>query len=580
MDPLILFAIKLLASSCLLFVFYVCLFKNKASFLSRRLFLLIIPLFSLICSIASIKTENDIAGFSISKLLERKNQSNKSSHTLLVNQESTGIYQAPKSTLQNTPNTQIVYQNESDSFFSTPKHAIYKIILTIYLAISVIILYLIIRQMRRIRVIHQSTTQQIIDGILVHFSNEIPCSFSILKKIYIRKDIHNEKLKLIIKHERQHILSYHYLDLIVVEIMLIFMWFNPLVWIIRKEIRAIHEFEVDAKLLNSGIETREYMKAILEEACSHIPILANGFHGSLTKKRFLNMKKGNCIKLKKIRTALTIPFAVILILFFSCQQSYNSESNKYEKLEPKNQLLYEVRDSNGEFELLWADELAEKVKNITSFRINGLPPVRIINVDINGNYIKDVTDEYPLRENNQKEGINYAYHNITVAPDSTWRNPDGEILPDWGKECIIKYNAKAISNKLAYINEGYPKSLNRILRIDANNKETRITFATTSYGDWCWRFTDKNTCLIDRVTGDRYMIRDIEGEEEIGRLSLLEGTKNKWFEVTRIFPPLKKDVTMVDYYAPFNNIDAPADLNGTETFIENIEIRNTGQIIR
>lgn len=587
MNPLLLILIKLLASSLLLFVFYLLLFKGKASYVSSRLFLLTIPLLSLVFSITSLEAENGFVRFSMSGLLENKAQVN--------NNESPNrpIYNAIELSVaeeqgfvdyQVTEAGEVVYAN-------TPENNVYSIVIFIYLLVSIIFIATIFKQMRKIGKIRKGIMPSYIEGIPVYCSDEISNSFSVLKRIYVRNDMSEERLNFVIQHEYQHVQARHYIDLTVLEIMTVFLWFNPFMWLIRKELRATHEFEVDAKLINKGIKVREYMMAILEETTGNIPLLANGLQGSLIKKRFMNMKNGNRIRFKALRLALTAPFAVMLFIFFSCkppqsevagetQYHMTQEDVRSGKRTLNGNALYEVRNANGEFELLWGEELTEKTQNMATFRIKGLPPTCIVNVDTAGNYIKDVTEEYSLNENNQEEGIDLARHNLTLGADNAWINPDGVALADWTRGWACRYNAKAITNKRKYIeNIGYERG--DIIRIVANERETRITFAATSYWDWCWRFTDKKTCLIDKTTGDRYMIRDIEGDEEVGRLSILEGTNGKWFEATVIFPPLKKGVAVVDYFSPFNNIDVPVAHNGTEKVVRDIEIKRfTGEIIR
>lgn len=589
MNPLILTLIKLFASSVMLYGFYLILFKNKSTFLSRRLFLLAIPVLSLVFSMVSIQTDKGIVRFSLSALLEGKNIINSMETVNYTDFKNTDL---PPVVWQESNNTQINYV-KGEAIYGNDKSGdlFYSIIASVYSFVLIVFLFITFRQLIKIRKIRSNTNLQYIDGIPVYISNEIKSSFSILRNIYIRSDAQGEKLGLIVRHEQQHILCRHYIDLALFEFMTILMWFNPLMWFIRKELRVVHEFEADAKLLNNGVKVREYMMAILEEVTGTTPLLANGLQGSLIKKRFMNMKNENRIRLKSLRLVLTVPFLALLLFFFSCRNSskvyeFNTlyqqmtENVKTGMVDPQGRLLYEVRNCNGEIELLWEDELTEKLKEITTFRINGLAPVRVINVNLDGSYIRDVSDEFPLKENDQEEGIDLAYHNATLASDGSWINPDGKVLEGWTRSYMVRYNAKAITNKKIYINDGY-KEANRIIRIVANDKETRITFATTSYWDWCWRFTDKNTCLIDKATGDRYMIRDIEGDEEVGRLSILEGTNGKWFENTKIFPPLKKGVTVVDYYSPFNNIDAPVEYNGTETRIPDIQINNwSGEVIR
>ena len=60
----------------------------------------------------------------------------------------------------------------------------------------------------------------------------------------------------IIAHEYAHILHKHSRDLILAEICLLFQWFNPAMWLFRKELKTVHEFEADESVLKAGIDAK------------------------------------------------------------------------------------------------------------------------------------------------------------------------------------------------------------------------------------------------------------------------------------------------------------------------------------
>jgi hypothetical protein len=104
------------------------------------------------------------------------------------------------------------------------------------------------------------------------------------------------------------------------------------------------------------------------------------------------------------------------------------------------------------------------------------------------------------------------------------------------------------------------------------------------YWDANWLFVDKNTCLVDPETGDRYMVRNIVGDEEVGRLCWIYGLKGRTIEQTLVFPPLPKDLKIVDFFEPDNFTDT-AGHNAGGLRIEGIRIddytpKPVGRIIR
>jgi hypothetical protein len=147
-------------------------------------------------------------------------------------------------------------------------------------------------------------------------------------------------------------------------------------------------------------------------------------------------------------------------------------------------------------------------------------------------------------------------------------NPDGVELPDWVLDWQVKYNVQLISNADITLHDDcddcvcQPQSReSAIVKIERNRKETLITIKTPIYWDWNWLFQDKKTCLIDTKTGNRYMMRDILGVHQPGRLAAVYGLKGKTVLRTLVFPPLKKNVKIIDFCEPTNFIDAPQQHN-------------------
>lgn len=181
--------------------------------------------------------------------------------------------------------------------------------------------------------------------------------------------------------------------------------------------------------------------------------------------------------------------------------------------------------------------------------------------------------------------------NLTLT-DGKYYTPDG-IPYCWCEKCrdtARKYHTKYLSQNDVKVVTGYKYSSNpsRLVRIEPGKNDTRVTLAIQIYHDANWLFASAGTYLLDHATGDKYMIHDIEGGQELGRMNVVNGLRGKFVEQTLIFPPLKKGVTMVDLYEPENYGTEALPDNGTKgepTRIRNIKIadwtpRPQGEVIR
>ncbi len=647
MNAILLIFIKLLASSALLTGFYSLLFRGKSSFTASRVFLLSIPLLSVVLSLVSIRGAEGV--FSMSALLDggmAKTPVEAAAPAPVMTEtvDAQPAFEGPgAAAVTETVATETAAVAQAKSI--SAKH----VLLSVYALAILAIGAMTFRQMRSLKKIRRRAEKRMISGSPTYFSRDIRASFSVMRSIYVNSRQAEERLGIVISHEKQHILHRHYMDLVLTEIFTMLMWFNPLVWVIRRELRSVHEFQADQSVLGEGVQLKRYMLAILEEATGSIPAMANGLNSSLIKKRFIKMKEGNKVTHKTLRIALTIPFAAVLLVFFAFRPAQRVEPAAEtvqdaaetvitaavagNEKEPKAfalaaSLVESEKDENTETAKTPEAAVAgTSVSDSSGITVNaGQPTHTLVKGDgyITGSLVQNdgsVTAELRLTTNSwpmysgpvkvmdkkrelapggQKAvtvhdfpaDMNYADYNIRVAEDGRLVDPDGQELYDtWVMKDLVRFNGKLITNTRKRVEKDQiygpvSRPNSRILSIECSDKETRVTMAWTIYWDENWAFYDKGTCLIDRKTGDRYIIRDVNGDIEVGRMAIVRGIPGAVVENTLIFPPLKKGVKVVDYFEPDNKTDVTDGNNPGGALIKNIKIADyeksepKGQIIR
>lgn len=128
-------------------------------------------------------------------------------------------------------------------------------------------------------------------GTRVAYSDKVdhPCSF--MRTIIIPNEVKysGEELDTIITHESTHISLGHSLDRVLVALLLVLFWWHPVLWLFKKQLEKIHEFQVDKQML-SIMNTQKY-KEILLRICFQAPALSltNTFNSHL-KQRLIMMK--------------------------------------------------------------------------------------------------------------------------------------------------------------------------------------------------------------------------------------------------------------------------------------------------
>ncbi|MFD2601784.1 M56 family metallopeptidase [Flavobacterium suzhouense] len=138
-----------------------------------------------------------------------------------------------------------------------------------------------------------------------------------MKYIFVNKDEYeNRELeKEFFTHELAHVNQLHTLDVIFVELIRAFYWFNPLIYFYKKAIQLNHEFLADENVLKNHKHVITYQNLLLSKASGkqHIA-LASNLNFSLTKKRFVMMTKTTNRFLATFKQAVAIPVIAGLLL--------------------------------------------------------------------------------------------------------------------------------------------------------------------------------------------------------------------------------------------------------------------------
>lgn len=96
----------------------------------------------------------------------------------------------------------------------------------------------------------------------------------------------------IIEHEKAHIRLGHSWYVLLVDVLASMQWFNPAMWLLRSDLRAIFEYEADDVVLSQGADIREYQYSLIGKAISASGYsITNSFNHSILKNRITMMSK-------------------------------------------------------------------------------------------------------------------------------------------------------------------------------------------------------------------------------------------------------------------------------------------------
>ncbi len=158
-------------------------------------------------------------------------------------------------------------------------------------------------------------------------------AFSFFKSIFLGDRIVEKEHENIIEHELAHIQQRHTYDLLFFELMRIFGWFNPLVYVYQNRISELHEFIADAQVAKTGKE--EQYELLLSQAfqTQNISFINQFFNSSLIKKRIVMLTKEKSLNIWKVKYLALVPMLIGILFYTSCERDvFGDESVQQETI--------------------------------------------------------------------------------------------------------------------------------------------------------------------------------------------------------------------------------------------------------
>jgi beta-lactamase regulating signal transducer with metallopeptidase domain len=177
--------------------------------------------------------------------------------------------------------------------------------------------------------------------------------FTFLNSIYIGSDLYNlPNRELLLSHEEAHVNSFHYVDLLIAQLVLSVQWFNPTIYIISRELKVLHEFSADKLVIDKTQSQRSYLTLLLEH-CHSLHgrgLLVNQFSYGCLKKRITMITNKSKFENRNLRYLLTIPFVALAIFVLACTKDdgkINSPKRAETEIPKKTEMTSDVGKVDG-----------------------------------------------------------------------------------------------------------------------------------------------------------------------------------------------------------------------------------------
>ncbi len=223
------------------------------------------------------------------------------------------------------------------------------------------------------------------DGMTLVVVNDKDFSpVSWMKYIVMSEEDYSSANEGILIHERAHIALGHSWDIIFFDLMTVLQWFNPAIWLLKADLRAIHEYEADEAVIKAGTDMREYQLLLVRKAVATVRYpMANSLTHSTLKSRIKMMSSVKSSLYGVLKALYVLPL-VAVSLIANAETKYDYVS--YEGVSPQNDS--DKPPINAMF--IVDGKLAKNISGITQDMIESISVLK------NGDTIKEMKEKYNL----------------------------------------------------------------------------------------------------------------------------------------------------------------------------------------
>lgn len=296
----------------------------------------------------------------------------------------------------------------------------------LYMGVAALLLLRFFVQLFEIIKLGLRTSITTLQGTEVHLLQKPQGPFSFFKWIFICPKMHNAgEMEEILTHEQTHARQWHSIDILFGELMCIACWFNPFVWLMKREIRNNLEFMADHRVLETGHDCKTYQYHLL--GLTHqkkVATLYNSFNVLPLKIRIRMMNKKRTKQIGRTKYLMFIPLALLLLLVSNIEAIARSTealvSNIVQtELHAQEELSYEEANFYTYSTLYYEDANAELGHQT--------PQKKVDDNDV----VFDVVEEMPNFPGGQQELMTFLSRNIKYPQVSIDNKEQGRVIVEF-----------------------------------------------------------------------------------------------------------------------------------------------------
>ncbi len=311
------------------------------------------------------------------------------------------------------------------------------------------------------------TKDELGNTIVIHGGDFAP--FSFLHYIIISASDYEHLRRPILAHEQAHIRLGHTYDLLLLEAVKAVQWFNPFVYLLGRDLKAVHEYEADNAVLSYGIDAKTYQLLLVTKAVgSRLQTVCNNLSHHSLKKR-INMMHTHKTNRWLMGKALILPALMALALVVWAKP-------KVEEIIPSNETASSIVEDNDQVQDNGPVEVAVPGMGIvTTDEVQGFYKGRMLNAFIPKDNAKDF-----IKKHGPAIAVSWLKGTWVVKGDNSFI----EEHPDCGYPMAFhtKYYDVMLDGKQLDVNNlpNLPASALKKVEIQLRSKGEKLTVNLTT----------------------------------------------------------------------------------------------------
>ena len=188
-----------------------------------------------------------------------------------------------------------------------------RVVLWIYIVgVAVTLLKFLWSYLRLMHIIRQGHKERREGYTLVIADDAALSPFSWRKYVVVGDSKDADERNAVMVHELRHLSAGHSTDIFIAQLYAIFVWYNPVSWLMIDELKTVHEYEADEAVIDSGANLKEYQMLLIKKtAGARLPSLANSLNHSKLQKRVTMMYQSKSKLAGKFSTLALLPALAI-----------------------------------------------------------------------------------------------------------------------------------------------------------------------------------------------------------------------------------------------------------------------------